>query len=93
MKAINILWDVDEEDGDLDDLPTEMEIPWYLEDADDETISDYLTDSTGFCHKGFDLIRDESVCECPLGEDESNDCANCVYGIDKHFEDGECVCR
>ena len=53
MKAININWDVDhEEDREL--LPTEIEIPADMEDEDE--ISDYLSDVTGFCHKGFELI-------------------------------------
>ena len=54
MKAINIIWDVDYEE-DIDDLPTEIEIPEDIIDDEDE-ISDYISDVTGFCHKGFDLI-------------------------------------
>ena len=52
MKAINILWDVDEEE-DLENLPAEIEIPDGMNDEDE--ISDYLSDITGFCHKGFML--------------------------------------
>lgn len=52
MKAIHILWDVDEPE-DLEALPTEIQIPEGMED--EEEISDYLTDVTGFCHKGFQL--------------------------------------
>ncbi len=55
MKAINIDWDVDtveEKDG----LPTEIEIPEGI--TDDEEISDYITDKTGFCHRGFILSED-----------------------------------
>lgn len=54
MKAINILWDTD---GDLDvlsELPETMDIPNELTDEDE--IFDYLSDTTGFCHKGFELI-------------------------------------
>nr|WP_317439869.1 hypothetical protein [uncultured Enterocloster sp.] len=62
MKAVNIKWDTD---GDLDllqELPTEIEIPESLidehTDVEDygEGISDYLSDTTGFCHYGFDLV-------------------------------------
>jgi hypothetical protein len=53
MKAINIIWDVDYEE-DLEFLPTEMDIPDYLED--EEEISEYISDETGFCHKGFELV-------------------------------------
>lgn len=52
MKAINIKWDVDDED-DLKDLPTEMEIPEGMEDEDE--ISDWLSDQAGHCHYGFEL--------------------------------------
>lgn len=59
-KAVDIQWDVDDE-GDLDDLPTEMEIevPRDVirdgEDAIEEYVSDAITDETGFCHNGFYL--------------------------------------
>ena len=52
MKAINIHWDVDYEE-DLDGLPTEIELPDGMDDEDE--ISDYISDVTGFCHKGFHL--------------------------------------
>lgn len=54
MKAVNIEWDVDDED-DLATLPEEIIIPPELENEDDERISDYLSDVTGFCHKGYSL--------------------------------------
>lgn len=54
MKAINIKWDVDFE-VDLEDLPTEIEIPEGM--TDEEEISDYISDQTGFCHKGFELTE------------------------------------
>lgn len=56
MKAVNIMWDVDGEDNPkkiLENLPTEMEIPENMTDEDE--ISDWLSDETGFCHKGFEL--------------------------------------
>lgn len=59
MKAINIRWDIDEEDFDeeLDALPEEIEIPDDLvQQEDEDAISDYITDQTGFCHLGFDLV-------------------------------------
>lgn len=55
MKAINIQWDVDDE-KDLEFLPTEIEIPDDINVEDDDEISDYLSDVTGFCHKGFILV-------------------------------------
>lgn len=52
-KAIHIEWDVDAP-KELDYLPTEIEIPESLTDIDD--ISDYVSNETGFCHRGFDLV-------------------------------------
>lgn len=52
MKAVNIIWDTDtEEERKL--LPTEIELPDGMDDHDE--ISDYLSDVTGHCHKGFAL--------------------------------------
>ena len=48
--AVNIIWDTDGEDVDL---PTEIEIPDYL--IEDEDISDFITEATGFCHNGFTI--------------------------------------
>lgn len=56
MKAINIKWDVDSQE-DLDYLPTVIEIPDGM--TDEEEISDYISDFTGFCHKGFELIDEQ----------------------------------
>lgn len=56
MKAINIQWDIDFDDFDfeVDVIPTEIEIPNGM--TDEEEISDYITDETGFCHYGFELV-------------------------------------
>ena len=63
MKATKIKWDIDY--GDDVDLPTEIEIPEDVvkeatdEDGiDDEVISDYITDLTGYCHYGFEIVSD-----------------------------------
>lgn len=50
LRATNIVWDTDDE---AVDLPTSIEIPEDITDEDE--ISDYLSDLTGFCHKGFTL--------------------------------------
>lgn len=52
MKAVNIEWDIDE--NETTELPSEIEIPDEMKNEED--ISDYLSDVTGFCHKGFSLI-------------------------------------
>lgn len=62
MKAVNIQWDIDYPEGLK--LPSEIEIPEDIidEDVDEydyeaklDAISDYITDITGFCHKGFEM--------------------------------------
>lgn len=35
----------------------------------------------------------EQTLLCPYGGDETNDCEDCAYSIDFHFENGECVLR
>lgn len=55
MKAVNILWDVDNEE-ELESLPKEVDIPVEL--TDEEEISDYLSELTGYCHYGFSLSAD-----------------------------------
>ncbi len=53
MRAVNILWDVDDV-SDLEVLPKVIEIPDAI--TEDGDISDYISNVTGYCHKGFDLI-------------------------------------
>ena len=53
LMATNIKWDMDDDDNT--ELPETMEIPEDIEDEDE--ISDYLSEQTGYCHKGFDLIN------------------------------------
>ena len=55
MKAINIIWDVDNKE-DLKELPTEIIIPEGMTDEDE--ICEYLSDVTGFCHDGFELVEE-----------------------------------
>lgn len=54
MKATKIMWDVDYAE-DLEDLPEEIEIPDYIDENDYEAVDEYLTEQTGFCHKGYVL--------------------------------------
>ena len=51
MKAVNIDWDID---IGVEYLPTEIDIPDGM--TDEEEISDYITNETGFCHNGFCLV-------------------------------------
>lgn len=52
--ATNIQWDVDNEE-DLDGLPRKVVLPEGM--TDDDEISNYLSDLTGFCHYGFSTVE------------------------------------
>lgn len=49
------MWDTDDEDIEDLDLPDEIGIPEDIDQEDEEAISDYISDVTGFCHNGFAL--------------------------------------
>lgn len=55
MKAVNIDWDTDCDMELAKILPAEIEIPSDLKDEDE--ISEYISDYTGFCHFGFNLVQ------------------------------------
>ena len=63
MKAINIKWDTDGDKELLQKLPMEIEIPEEIvcgDLFDEDEISDWLTDQTGFCHNGFELVEEDN---------------------------------
>lgn len=56
-KAINIKW---ETDGYEVDLPEEFEIPERFIDedgVDEDAVSDWLSDETGWLHDGFEIVE------------------------------------
>ncbi len=64
LKAINIKWDTDGDMEVFNELPTEMIVPDELEEIYKkdrefalEEISDWLSDETGFCHDGFEVVK------------------------------------
>ena len=62
LMAYDIQWDVDSPE-DLAALPGEILLP---EGMTEEEASDYISDQTGFCHKGFRLKK-APVCRCGCG--------------------------
>lgn len=65
LKAINIKWDTDGDMEVFNELPTEMIVPDELEEIYKkdrefalEEISDWLSDETGFCHDGFEVVME-----------------------------------
>lgn len=82
MKAINIKWDTD---GDLEllyTLPKELEIPDGMVDEDE--ISEWLSDQEGFCHNGFEIVKELS--EKYVDILEENDWNICLYTGDGRVE-------
>ena len=55
-KAINIVW---ETDGDDITLPTEVELPNYIEADDYDAINNYLSDEYGFLVINYDVVEIE----------------------------------
>ena len=59
MKAVDILWDVSDEEkineGIEINLPNEVEIPNNISDLDMDEIGDWLSETYGFCHYGFSI--------------------------------------
>ena len=53
-RATNIQWSTNDS-HDLESLPTEIEIPVGMEE---DAISDYLSEQTGYLHEGYVLEQD-----------------------------------
>ena len=71
LVAYDIKWDTDGDKDVFDNLPSEVNIPEEM--VDDEEISDYVSDETGFCHTGFKLgIRFRGQI-CPFDYEQINE--------------------
>lgn len=60
MKSLYVVTDIDWDVDcakDIESLPEEISIPSELTAEDTDSVSDYITELTGFCHKGFRLRR------------------------------------
>lgn len=53
MRAVNIEWDTDGDKEIFENLPKEIEIP---DGMTEDEVSEYLSDITGFCHKGYQIV-------------------------------------
>ena len=105
LYAYEIKWDTDGDQEMLDGLPKEIRIPDGM--VDNEEISDYLSDETGFCHAGFKLgimfrgkimpyytnRLDSDTFQMWFGEDILKDREGDSYLIkfEKHLKDNERV--
>ena len=52
-EAVRVEWDTDGDNEALAFLPEEIELPEGV--SDEESISDYISEQTGFCHRGYVL--------------------------------------
>lgn len=60
MKAVNIKWDTDGDEKLAKELPSEIEIPDEIIEQleeDSDAVSDYVSEQTGFCHYGYELVN------------------------------------
>lgn len=105
LGAYEIKWDTDGDEEILDSLPKEIRIPDGM--VDDEEISDYLSNETGFCHVGFKLgiyfrgkimpcntnWLDNDTFQMWFGEDIFKDYEgdNYLIKLEKHLKDNEWV--
>lgn len=55
--AKNIEWDTDGENPEEIGLPDRILIPAKVAKDGDEAISDFITQETGYCHKGFEIEK------------------------------------
>lgn len=60
MRATGIKWDTDGDEDLARTLPPEIEIPDNIAmqakpENDEDVISDYLSQVTGYCHYGYNL--------------------------------------
>lgn len=63
LTACSIIWDTDGDEELAASLPKEIPIPDGMEDLD--RISDYISETAGFCHMGFGLSTcKEGDCVC-----------------------------
>lgn len=54
LKVINIEWDTDNDRNLQNAFPKEIDIPESINTMED--ISNYISDETGFCNFGFDMV-------------------------------------
>ena len=76
----------------LKDIPSETKIVitgddycWFHIEKDESVVCLDCED--------LDECYEDTEFQCPLGGDETNDCADCAYSGDYHFVNGECIRR
>ena len=63
-----------------------------LEYEDGAVSSEWAYDMASYMAREM-ITAENSSFGCPLGGDETDDCADCAYSCDYHFVDGECIRR
>lgn len=106
FKATKIKWDVDKEDiEEGSSLPNEIDVPEEIvKEAMNKIfleMSDYISDETGFCHKGFalecysmtkeNLFEENEKLKSQLKEQETirKLAEDCIYNIEDALYRGD----
>ena len=58
MRAVDIKWETDGDKAALESLPTEIQLP---RDVGPDAVDDYLSDQTGWLHRGYELLPDARI--------------------------------
>lgn len=58
MRAVNIEWDTDGDQEILESLPKEVQMPI---DVRRDEIGDYLSDTYGYCHFGYQVLPNDGI--------------------------------
>lgn len=90
-------WDIDDNDVDM---PNKIAIPdsILVDDYNSETVSDYITNTTGYCHKGFTLLWPEhhddhdTFCEWEIEKAHLKDLEDPDFDYRRFYQQGDRVC-
>lgn len=90
-------WDQDKDDDNV--LPVKVEIPdsILVDDWDADTIGDYLSNTVGYCHKGFSVIWPErhenhdQFCQWEIEKAHYEGKENPDFDFRSYYQDGDKV--
>ena len=61
-RLVEVRWDTS--DGDWNPLPGELDLPEIVsipDDVGEDDISDYLSDRWGYCHFGWNYVKNDDL--------------------------------
>jgi hypothetical protein len=60
-RAFNIVWDTEDAEGEVPQMPSEVRVAAVDESDAEDTICEQLTALTGFCVKSFEYIKESDL--------------------------------